>query len=119
MCTLDTPQRVALPNGRAFLARYHCVSRSQLPAKVVLKRTYRQRAVPRGGRRQQARGLFSFIKKAVEHPAVRSLAKQGVKYLPGLYNAATSRRKNDKLRKTLQSGTAHGLLNKVVDRYSN
>ena len=64
------------------------MSRSQLPANVVLKITYRQQAAPRGRRRQRGRGLFSFIKKAAKHPAVRSLAKQGLKHLPGLYNAA-------------------------------
>ena len=96
MHKLDTPKRVTLPNVRTFLARYKYISRSQLLANMVLKRTYRQRAVPR--ERKQGRGLFSFIKKAVEHPAVRSLAKQGLKHLPGLYNAATSRTNKDKLR---------------------
>ena len=64
------------------------MSRSQLPANVVLKITYRQQAAPRGRRRQRGRGLFSFIKKAAKHPAVRSLAEQGLKHLPGSYNAA-------------------------------
>ena len=95
------------------------MSRSQLPANIVLKRRNRQRAAPRERRRQWGRGQFSFIKKAVKHPSIRSLAKQGLKHLPGLYNAATSRIKNDKLRKALQSYTAHRLLNKVVDRYSD
>ena len=112
MCKLDTPKRVALSNGRTFLARYKRVPRSQLPANVVLKRTYRQQAAPRGRRRQRGRGLFNFIKKAVKHPPVKSLAN-------GLYNAATSRIKNDKLKKVLQSDTAHGLLNEVIDRYSD
>ena len=75
--------------------------------------------MPRERRRQRGRGLFSFIKKAVKHPAVKSLAKQGLKHLPGLYNAATSRIKNDKLRKVLQLDTAHRLLNKFIDRYSD
>ena len=90
MGKLDMTKRVTLPNGRTFLARYKRLSRSQLLVNVVLKRTYRQQAVPRGRRRQRGRGLFSFIKKAVKHPAVKSLAKQGLKHLPGLYNAATS-----------------------------
>ena len=52
MHKLDMPKRVALPNVRAFLARYKCVSRSQLSANAVLKIAYRQRATPRGRRRQ-------------------------------------------------------------------
>ena len=61
MHKLDMPKRVALPNVRAFLARYKCVSRSQLSANAVLKIAYRQWATPRGRRRQWGRGLFSFI----------------------------------------------------------
>ena len=121
MRKLDVPKRVTLPNGRTFIARYKRVSRSQLPANVILRRTYRQRAAPRGRRRrkrrQGGRGLFSFIKKVAKNPVVRSLAKKGVQHLPTLYNAATSRIKNDKIRNALQSNVAQGLLNKAVERY--
>ena len=65
MQKLDVPKRVTLPNGRTFIARYKRVSRSKLPANVILRKTYRQRAAPRGRRRrrrrQGGRGLFSFI----------------------------------------------------------
>ena len=60
----DVPKRVTLPNGRTFIARYKRLSRSQLPANTILRRTYRQRAAPRGRRRRRRRqggkGLFSF-----------------------------------------------------------
>ena len=109
---------MTLPNGRTFFARYKRVWRVYLPANVILKRGYRQRAAPRSRRRRQrGRGLFSFVKKLAKNPAVRSLAKQGIKHLPGLYDAATSRIKNDKIRRALQSDLAKGLLNKTVDRY--
>ena len=121
MRKLDVPKRVTLPNGRTFIARYKRVSRSQLPANVILRRTYRQRAAPRGRRRrkrrQGGRSLFSFIKKVAKNPVVRSLAKKGVHYLPTLYNAATCRIKNDKIRNALQSDVAQGLLNKEAERY--
>ena len=62
---LGVPKRVTLPNGRIFTARYKRVSRSQLPSNVILRRTYRQKAAPRGRkrrrRRQAGRGLFIFI----------------------------------------------------------
>ena len=94
MRRLDTPKRVTLPNGRTFVARYKRVSRAYLPANIILKRCYRQRAALRGRRRRKrSRGLFSFIKKLAKNPAIRSLAKQGIKHLPGLYNGATSRTK--------------------------
>ena len=119
MHKLDIPKRVTLPNGRTFVARYKRISRSQLPANIVWKRTYRQWAAPRGRRRQWGRGLFSFIKKVAKNPAIKSLAKQCLKHLPALCNTATSRIKNDKLKKALQSDTAHRLLNKVIDRYND
>ena len=118
MRRLDTLKRVTLPNGRTFVARYKRVSRAYLPANVILKRGYRQRAAPRGRRRRQrGRGLFSFVKKLAKNLAVTSLAKQGIKHLPGLYNAATRRIKNDEIRSALQSDLAKGLLNKAVDGY--
>ena len=121
MRKLDVPKRVTLPNGRTFIARYKRVSMSQLPANVILRRTYRERVADRGRRRrrrQGGRGLFSFIKKVAKTPVVRSLAKKCIQHLPTLYNAATSRIKNDKIRNALQSGVAQGLLNKAVERYS-
>ena len=118
MRRLNTPKRVTLLDGRTFVARYKGVLRAYLPTNVILKRGRRQRAAPRGRRRRQrGRGLFSFVKKLAKNPAVRSLAKQGIKHLPGLYDAATSRIKNDKIRRALQSDLAKGLLNKTVDRY--
>ena len=65
MRKLDVPKRVTLPNGRTFIARYKRVSRSQLPANVILRRTYQQRVADRGRRRRRrrkgGRGLFSSI----------------------------------------------------------
>ena len=63
MHRLDTLKRVTLPNGRTFLARLQHLARLQLLANVVLARTYKQRAAPKGRRRRQCgRGLFSFVK---------------------------------------------------------
>ena len=47
MCRLNVSKRVTLlPNGRTFLARYKRVPRSILPPKIVMRKTYRQRAAP-------------------------------------------------------------------------
>ena len=76
MCRLDTAKRVTVPNGRTFLAKCKRVARSQLPANIVLKRTYIQRSVPRGRkRRQRGRGLFSFDKL---RSALQSNTAQGL-----------------------------------------
>ena len=50
---LNVPKRVTLPNGRTFVARYKRTPRDQLPPNIVMRRTYTQRAAPRGRRRRQ------------------------------------------------------------------
>ena len=77
MMKLNVPKRVVLPNGRTFVARYKRICRAEFPPNIVLHRTYRQRAAPRGcRRRQRGRGIFDFIKKVAKNPLVRSLAKK-------------------------------------------
>ena len=45
------------------------------------------------------------LKKYLKNPTVKALGRQAVKHLSGLYNAATSQIKNDKMRRALQSDT--------------
>ena len=47
---LNVPKRVTLPNGNTFAARYKRIPRDQLPPNIVMRRTYTQRAAPRGRR---------------------------------------------------------------------
>ena len=69
MMKLNVPKRVVLPNGRTFVARYKRISRAELPPNIVMRRTYRQRAAPRGRRRRQRdRGIFDFVKKSRQKP---------------------------------------------------
>ena len=82
-----------------------------------MRRTYRQRAAPRGRRRrlrQRGQGIFSFLKKAVKHPLVRSIAKKGLEYAPGIYHNLTKRLKNKTLSRVLNSDAAHLLLSKGI-----
>ena len=104
MIKLVTPKRVALPNGRTFIAQYKTIKRSELPLHIVMKRTYMQRAGPRSRRRrrkrkQQGQGIFCFIKKAAKKPLVRSIAKKGLKYAPVVYHNLTKRVKNKTIKK--------------------
>ena len=74
---LNVPKRVTLPNGRTFVARYKRMQRDQLPANIVMRRTYTQRAATRGRRRrraQQGQGIFDFINKIAKNPLVKSVA---------------------------------------------
>ena len=50
MMKLNVPKRVTLPTGRTFVARYKLISHADLPPNIVMRRTYRQRAAPRGHR---------------------------------------------------------------------
>ena len=69
MRRLDTPKKVALPNGRTFYGKYQRVPTSQLPSNVLMKRRYRTRAALQGrGRRplrkgQSGQGFLSSLKK--------------------------------------------------------
>ena len=112
---LNVPKRVTLPNGRTFVARYKRISRDELPLNIRMRRTYRQRAAPRGRRRRQrGQGIFSFLKKADKNPLVRTLAKKGLEYAPGIYHNLTKRVKNKTLSRVLNSDAAHLLLSRGI-----
>ena len=119
MRKLNTPKRETLPNGRTFLARYKRIPRSELPPHITIRRRYRQSAAPRGRRRggQRGLGIFDFAKKVIKNPMVRALGRQAAKHLPTINNAATSRIKNDELRRALQSNTANNLVNSVSNQF--
>ena len=68
MVRRDTPKLVRLPYGRTFYVQYKRATRENLPANVRLERVYRQRAAPRGQRRQQSRQAAVENKKGRELP---------------------------------------------------
>ena len=120
MVKLNVPKRVTLPNGRTFVARYKKIPRSELPDNIVMRRTYAQRATPRGRRRRQrGGGIFDFVKKVARNPLVRSIAKKGIEYAPGIYNNLTKRVKNKTLKRILNSDAAHLALNKAIKTANN
>ena len=83
---LNVSKTVTLPNGRTFVARYKRIPRDQLSSNIVMRRTYTQRAAPRGRRqKQQGCRIFDFIKKVVRNPLVKSIARNGLEYAPGVY----------------------------------
>ena len=124
MVKLAVPERVTLPNGRAFVARYKRIKRSELPPIIVMRRTYRQRAAPRGRRRRrrqqgQGQGIFHFVKKFAKNPLVRSIATKGLEYAPGIYHNISKRVKNKILKRILDSDAAHLALNKALKTANN
>ena len=85
-----------------------------------MRRTYTQRAVPRGRRhRQRGRGIFDFVKKVARNPLVKSIARKGLKYAPGMYQNLTKTVKNKTLKRILNSDAAHLALNKAINTANN
>ena len=120
---LQVPKRVTLSNGRTFVAHYKRIRRGELPPNIVMRRTYTQRAAPRGRRRrrraQQGQGIFDFVKKVARNPLVRSIARKGLEYAPDAYQNLTKRVKNKTLKRILNSGIAHSALNKAIKTANN
>ena len=122
MVKLNVPKRVTLPNSGTFIARYKRIKRSELPPNIVMRRTYTQRAAPRGRRcrrRQQGQGIFDFVKKVARNPLVKSSDKKGLEYAPGVYHNLTKRVKNKTLKRILNSDAAHLALNKAIKTANN
>ena len=126
MKKLDVPKSVDLPNGRTFFARYKRIKREELSPEIRMRRTYRQRAAPRGRRRrrrgQQGREIVEAAKKALKNPMVRAAAKKALDYAPGLYANILKRVKNQRIKKILNSDFALLGLNqaiKVGNRFLN
>ena len=94
MVKLATPKRVALPNGRTFIAQYKRIKRSELPPHIVMRRTS--------------------VRSPQKNPSVRSIAKKGLEYAPGVYHNLTKRVKNKTLKRILNSDVAHLVLNKAI-----
>ena len=109
MMKLNVPKRVSLPNGRTFVARYKRIPRDQLPPNIVMRRTYTQRAAPRGrrhSRAQQGQGIFDFVKKVAGNPLVKSIARKRLEYAPEVYQNLTKRVKNKTSKRILYSDVA-------------
>ena len=122
MVKLNVPKRVTLLNGRTFIARYKRIKRSELLPNIVMRRTYTQRAAPRYRKRrraQQRQGIFDFVKKVARNPLVKSIAKKGLEYAPGVYHNLTKRVKNKTLKRILNSDAVHLALNKAIKTANN
>ena len=122
MVKLTVPKKVTLPNGRTFVARYKRIRRGELLPNIVMRRTYTQRAALRRRRRRQAQsgpGIFDFVKKVARNPLVRSIAKKGLEYAPGVYQNLAKRVKNKTLKRILNSDAAHLALNEAIKTANN
>ena len=122
MIKLQVPKRVTLPNGRTFVARYKRIWRGELPPNIVMRRTYTPRAPPRGRTRriraQEGQGIFDFVEKVARNPLVKSIAKKGLEYAPGVYHNLTKRVKNKTLKRMPNLDAAHyEIIKKINGKY--
>ena len=109
MTKLNVLKRVTLLNGKTFVARYKRIPRDQLPPNIVMRRTYTQRAAPRGrrhSRAQQGQVIFDFVKKVAGNPLVKSIARKRLEYVPEVYQNLTKRVKNKTSKRILNSDVA-------------
>ena len=116
-----TPQRVRLPNGQSFLARYERVNRRDLPRNVTVKRTRqigprnkRRRKTQKGGNllgtlaklgkkaltstRLLKKGLGVGV-KALNSDIGKKLVDEGIKHAPELYRLGISKIKNKNVKR--------------------
>ena len=111
---LNVPKRVTLPNGRTFVARYKRISRDDLPLNIRMRRTYRQRAAPRGRRRRQrGQGILKFLKKGyrlakrgIKSRLGRKISKALISEIPDAIEKLSGRVKNKKIKSILNSDLA-------------
>ena len=111
-----TPQRVTLPDGRSFLARYENVRRNHLPSNVTIRRSRTMGPKRQRKRRTQQQGaetlgsVFNLGKNLLTLNALRNgldigsriitseIGKKvidgGIKHAPELYNHGTNKIKN-------------------------
>ena len=115
------PKKMTLPNGRTFVARYKRIKRSELPPNIIMRRTYRDRSAVgrRRVRHQQGQGIFDFVRKVAKNPLVKTIAKKGLEYAPGIYHNLSKRVKNKTLKRILNSDAAHLALNKAIKTANN
>ena len=124
-----TPQRVRLPNGQSFLARYERVSRRNLPRSVTVKRRRQIRSRNRRKRKTQKGGnLFGtlarlgtialartgLLKKglgvgvqALNSEIAKKLLDEGIKHAQEPYRLGTSKIKDKIVKRTLESEVAN------------
>ena len=123
MVKLNVPKRVTLPNGRTFMAHYKRIRRDELPPNIIIRRTYTRRAAPRCRRRrrkaQHGQEIFDSIKKVAKIPLVRTFAKKGLEYAPGIDHNLIKGVKNKTLKIILNSDAACLALNKAIKTANN
>ena len=119
MMKRERPKRVPLPNGRTFIARYQRVTRAYLLANLRLAWPYKKRAAPKGRQwrrrqivqdRRSGGKLLKLVKIGAKASITQKTGKKTLNELPNLHEKGTSRIKNKKIKKLLQSDLANSMV---------
>ena len=120
-----TPQRVTLPDGRSFLARYERVSQKNLLSNATIRKN---RTI--GLRRQRkhkkilkssgalAKGL-NIGSSAVNSEIGKKVIDERIKHAPELYKLGTKKIKNKSLKKVLESDIANYAVQQLQENLFN
>ena len=124
-----TLQRVWLPNGQSFLARYEGVSRRNILRNMAVTRT--RQIGPRNQRKRMSQwsgSLFGTIVKlgtkaltptgilkkragfwcqGIKYRDRKKTGKKGIKHMPEVYRLGTSKIKNQSMKKALEYDVAN------------
>ena len=120
-----TPQRITLPDGRSFSARYERVSRKNLQSNVTIRRN--RTIGPRWQRKRKkilkssgalAKGL-NIGSSAVNSEIGKKLIDERIKRAPELYKLGTEKIKNKSLKKVLESDIANYAVQQLKENLFN
>ena len=136
-----TPQRVTLPNGQSFVARYERLSRKNLPRNVTIKRArqigpkrQRKHKTQKGGSLlgnivnlgTKALASTGLLKKGLDiglkrisSEIAKKITDKGIKHAPDLYKFGTSKIKNKNLKRALYSDIADYTVKKAQKELFN
>ena len=114
------PIQVRLSSGRTFILRCKISTRVAVPPNIELNRRYKQRPAPktnvRDVQQRSSRGKVSEVslnlEKIVKNPLVTKLRRAALNELLqyNFYSKGTSKIKNKKLKRILQSDIANSLV---------
>ena len=120
-----TPQRITLPDGWSFSARYERVSRKNLLSNVTIRRN--QTIGPRWQRKHKkilkssgalAKGL-NIGSSAVNSEIGKKLIDERIKRAPELYKLGTEKIENKSLKKVLESDIANYAVQQLKENLFN
>ena len=122
-------QRVQLPNGTSFLARYERIGRKNLPRNITVKQNRKigPRRCSNVRRRQIGAGIIgnlaewgiNMVAKAINSGLGKKLFDEGIKHAPETYKYGTSEIKNQNIQRALYSDVLNYIATETQNKTKN